>query len=863
MSMKTTRISFGNLTITAADENYMKKIWPILSGLLLLAAPRAEAQFSYTTNSDRVTLTITGYAGPPWAVTIPTNLNGLPVTSIGEYAFEDSSLTSVTIPKSVTKIGEVPFVDCSSLEAITVDADNAAYSSVNGVLFDKRQTTLIEYPAGKVGSYTIPSSVSSIGYAAFGDCTSVTNVTIPKGVTSIGGWAFQYCTSLTNVTIPSSVTSIGYAAFESCTSLTDVTIPKSVTSITGDAFYDCESLASVTIPSSVTSIGFEAFAYCYGLTNVTISKGVTSIGEYAFYDCEDLTRVTIPSSVTSIGYEAFDGCEDLTSVTIPGGVTSIEYEAFAYCYGLTNLTISKGVTSIGEYAFYECKGLTNVTIPSSVTSIGYEAFAYCDSLASVCFEGNPPFDGYYVLSGEGIFDSDPLTSIFFVNGTTGWGSTYDGVPTEPCAQCGGAALATLLVYTNGLGTITPHDNGKLLAIGSNYTNTAVPGKNWIFSNWVASGSENFVSNSPVLKFTMQSGLTLTANFVTNVFLAAKGTYHGLFAPANGPRQQTNSGAISFTVKTNGVLSGKLTIGTNTPSLNGQFNPAGVATLTTPRKGLSTLTTTLQLDFASQTVSGSVSNTDGSFEAQVTADLEQKTTNYEGRYTLIIPGTNDPTAGPYGASWGTVTVNPSGAVTFAWSLADGTSVSPQSSVVSQDGYWPFYVALYGGHGSLWSWNCFTNTSGAMIIFSTNASWINATNANKAAVYRSGFTNPQASIIGSVYTWTNKPLLSLTSEQRTNLQVILQWDNPPYSITNTQITLASNGTITVPGAAVVAENTNKLALTINKTNGVIRGTFVNPSNPRQTNRISGVLLQSQTNAQGYFLGTNHSGTFLLAP
>jgi hypothetical protein len=409
-----------------------------------------------------------------------------------------------------------------------------------------------------------------------------------------------------------------------------------------------------------------------------------------------------------------------------------------------------------------------------------------------------------------------------------------------------------------------------LAIGTNYTLTAVADPENLFSNWVASGSENFVSNNPILNFKMQSGLTLTANFVTNVFLewAMKGTYHGLFAPANAPRQQTNSGAISFTVKTNGVLSGKLTIGTNTPSLSGQFNPAGAVTITTPRKGESSLITTLQLDFASQTVSGSVSNTDGSFVAQVIADLDvfnstHKATNYEGRYTLIIPGTNDPTAGPYGASWGTVTVNPSGAVTFAWSLADGTSVSPQSSVVSQDGYWPFYVALYGGHGSLWSWNCFTNTSGAMIIFSTNASWINATNANKAAVYRSGFTNPQASIIGSVYTWTNKPLLSLTSEQRTNLQVILQWDNPPYSITNTQITLASNGTITVPGAAVVAENTNKLALTINKTNGVIRGTFVNPSNPRQTNRISGVLLQSQTNAQGYFLGTNHSGTFLLAP
>jgi hypothetical protein len=420
--------------------------------------------------------------------------------------------------------------------------------------------------------------------------------------------------------------------------------------------------------------------------------------------------------------------------------------------------------------------------------------------------------------------------------------------------------AILYVSTNGFGTVHPKDNGKLLAIGTNYTNTAVPGKNWIFSNWVASGSENFVSNNPVLKFKMQSNLVLTANFVTNVFLAAKGTYNGLFAPANAPRQQTNSGAITFTLATNGALSGKLTIGTNTPSLNGQFNPAGAATITTPRKGLSTLTTTLQLDFASQTVSGSVSNTDGSFEAQVTADLEQKTTNYEGRYTLIIPGANDPTAGPFGTSCGTAAVE-SGAISFVGYLADGTNSVSQASSVSKDGYWPFYVPLYGGHGSLWSWNCFTNTNGAMIIFSTNASWINATNANKAAVYRSGFTNEQAAIKGSVYTWTNKPLLSLTGGQLTNLQVILEWDNPPFAITNTQITLTSSNTISVPGANVIAGNTNKLALTITRTNGVISGSFVNPFNAKQTLKVKGVLLQGQTKAEGYFLGTNQSGTFLL--
>jgi hypothetical protein len=828
--MKTTKTLFRIPTITAAKENYMKKTWPILLGLLLLAAPRAEAQFSYTTNTDRVTLSITGYAGPPWAVTIPTNINGMTVTGIGAYAFEHSSLTSVTIPRSITNIGDVPFVGCSSLETITVDSHNPAYSSVNGVLFDKKQTTLIEYPAGKLGSYAIPGGVASIGYAAFGDCYGLTSVTIPKGVTTINADAFYECKSLASVAIPGTVTNIGYAAFESCTNLASVTIPKGVTTISADAFYDCESLTSAAIPGTVASIGFEAFMYCYSMTNVTISKGVTSIGDYAFYDCEGLASVAIPGTVTGIGYEAF-----------------------AYCYRLANLTISKGVTTIGEYAFYECKSLASVTLPSSLSTIEYEAFAYCYRLAKVCFEGSPPLDGYYVLSGEGIFDGDPLAAVFFVNGTTGWSPTYDGIPTEPCVQCGGAALATLIVLTNGLGTVSPGDNGALLAIGSNYTLTASPGKNWIFSSWVSSGSESFVSNNPFLKFTMKPNLTLTVNFVTNLFLASQGApYNGLFAPANAPRQQTSSGAITFAVTKTGVLSGKLTIGSNTVSLNGQFNPAGAATIVTPRESLSTLTTTLQLDSAGQTATGSV--TDGSFVAQVIAYLDvfsatHKAAHYEGQYTLIIPGTTDSTEGPFGTSYGTVTVSPLGVITFAWNLADGTSVSPQSSVVSKNGYWPLYLALYSGNGSIWSWLQFTNGA---VMSGSNASWINAANPAPNALYPAGFTNEAASIFGSAFNSTDKPLLALTHGE-----VILEGGNLPFTITN-QFTLAPDNAITLTNAA----DTNKLTLTI-KTAGLITGSFADPSNPNQTITVNGVLLQNETNAAGYFLGTHQSGAFLLMP
>ena len=344
------------------------------------------------------------------SLTIPNS-----VTSIGSYAFNNcTSLTSLTIGSGVTSIGEDPFYGCGSLTKITVASGNPNYSSdSSGVLFNKNKTELICCPGGFSGSYTIPSSVTSIGKSAFGACTSLTSVTIPDSVTSIGDDAFFCCYSLTSVTIPSSVTGIGKSAFTNCTSLTSVTIPNSVKSIGDYAFYNCESLTSVTIGNSVTSIGENAFSSCASLTSVTIGSSVTSIGDYAFYGCTSLTSVTIPNSVTSIGFYAFASCNSLTKITVasgnpnycsdshgvlfnknkteliqcPGGyqgsyaisssVTSIDAWAFESCTALTSVTIGNNVESIGDDAFFNCTSLTSVSIPDSVTSIGDEAFGSC------------------------------------------------------------------------------------------------------------------------------------------------------------------------------------------------------------------------------------------------------------------------------------------------------------------------------------------------------------------------------------------------------------------------------------------------------------------------------------------------------
>lgn len=270
------------------------------------------------------------------------------ITEIKNSAFYSAKVKSISIPKTVTKIEEISLY-CSNAERYEVDPDNRYYKSIDGVVYSKDGRTLVQFPNGRSGYYTMPNEVETVKNSAISGCVKLTGLTLSNRLTRIND--FMFCgTAFSTLNIPSSVTSIGMNAFEMC-----------------------GSLSSITIPGNVSTIGENAFSCCTSLRSVTINEGVISIGSCAFFNCSMLSSISLPNSLNSIGVSAFQQCSSLSSITIPRGVSTVSRNAFCYCDSLSNVTIEEGVRVIEAEAFNNyC--LKSVKIPTSVQSISNSAF---------------------------------------------------------------------------------------------------------------------------------------------------------------------------------------------------------------------------------------------------------------------------------------------------------------------------------------------------------------------------------------------------------------------------------------------------------------------------------------------------------
>ena len=434
-----------------------------------------------------------------------TSLNDVSLTipnaNICRHAFENTSgITSLTIGSGctfeTTNATESTFASMPDLKRVTLE-EGLVLGAVDDMF--KNCTSL--------SSITIPNSITTIPSHMLEGCTSLTSLTIPDSVTKIDMYALQGCTNLTNVNIPSNISIIDGSAFQNCSSLQEVVIPNTISSIGQQAFRGCTSLTSITIEATtpptiysytfedtnncpiyvpcdsvssyinswgslsarirgiepcnlgmmvyvtyidgsrddyvkycddtdtsiyipnadsaetvtygdcVTSIDNQAFANKYNLKSVTISNSVTSIGNSAFNSCSGLTSISIPDSVTSIGSSAFGYCTSLSSVTIGSGVTSISTSVFFGCSSLSNVTIGSGVTTIGNWAFYNCISLSSIAIPDSVTSIGAYAFNSCSGLTSVTIP-----DSVTSIEKETFYYCTSLSSVTIPNSVTNIGN---------------------------------------------------------------------------------------------------------------------------------------------------------------------------------------------------------------------------------------------------------------------------------------------------------------------------------------------------------------------------------------------------------------------------------------------------------
>ena len=219
----------------------------------------------------------------------------------------------------------------------------------------------------------LPSTLTTIHYGAFQNCTALKQITLPESMTFIEGGAFQNCSVLSSILVPQNVTYLGASAFSGCTSLTSATLPQAITRISSGLFENCSSLTTVQASSALTSIGSRAFAGTSALSVFTFPQTLTSIGAESFSGSA-IGYASLPQSVSFIGAGAFSGCTKLTTVELPAAIEAVRDRTFRNCTELKQITIPEGIRYIGAAAFQNDVSLQTVDFAQSLLTICDNAF---------------------------------------------------------------------------------------------------------------------------------------------------------------------------------------------------------------------------------------------------------------------------------------------------------------------------------------------------------------------------------------------------------------------------------------------------------------------------------------------------------
>ena len=462
----------------------MKKLFTFLASaalcLLPAAASAADTQtidgIEYQFNASTETYTVAGPASDPTSqVALLAMVDGYPVTSIAENAFVTSLITSLSMPWTITEIGEGAFKSCSYLEHVTL---SPSFTEIPNYCFTV--TPLKEC--------VVPEGVTTIGLSAFEGCSSLTSLILPSTLTTVNACCFSVghksCVITCYATTPPTADPQTFSGYSG-----KVAVP----SASVDAYKaapgwstvaeQIEAIPTPTWPVTIDGVTYDSTtgsgtAYVTGVTsnttgNVTVQKmvqglQVTSISRSAFRLNSSITTVAVPATVTEIGDYAFSSCSDLTAVSLPSGLTQIADDLFSHCTKLAKCDIPEGVTTIGSRAFNDCRQLLSLTLPATVNNLGTNCFdgmgndAGSDATTLTCLAATPPNADPHTFTGYTGKVAVPAASVDAYKAATGWSTV--------ASQIEAIATPTWPVTIGGVTYNSTPDSGTAYVTGSTGNN---------------------------------------------------------------------------------------------------------------------------------------------------------------------------------------------------------------------------------------------------------------------------------------------------------------------------------------------------------------------------------------------------------